>query len=322
MSREPSKTAQHIANTASIVEAAAGPHIEDWNLLRSFLAIYETGTLTQAAKRLNTTQPNMGRHLKELELLIGETLFIRRPGKLEPNSRADSLFRTVTPMATAIREAQRTFTGDTGDIAGVVRVAVSEVFGYSVVPTILAPLLHEQPELEIELSVSNKPDNLLRRDADIALRFFRPDQDNIIARKLAQVEFGLFAHEDFIEKFGEPISFDMPKHGFIAGFDKEPFSVTESFRGELPTTPLRFRFRSDSILARQAIVECGGGVGMFQVELAAKRPGLRRVLADQIQLVNDIWICAHDELNRSKRMRFVWDRLAAGIESRFGYNKL
>lgn len=300
------------------IEPPAGPNLGDWNLLRSFLAIYETGTLTQAAIRLNTTQPNMGRHLRELEANIGETLFVRRPGKLEPNSRARDLFEATSPIAIAIREAERVFTGDRGEIAGTVRIAVSEVFAYFVMPKIIAPMLHDQAQLEIELSVSNLSDNLLRRDADIAVRFFRPEQSDIIARKLGQVTFGLFAHDNYIAKFGEPTTFEVQKHAFLMGSDKEPMPIAQSIRGELPTTPLRFRFRCDSNLARQAIVECGGGIGMFPLDLASKRPNLKRVLADRVQLVQEVWLCAHEELRRSKRMRFAWDRVGAGIEEYLG----
>ena len=301
------------------IEPPAGPHIADWNLLRSFLAIYETGTLTLAAKRLGSTQPNMGRHLRELEGVMGETLFVRRPGKLEANEHAHQLFLAVAPMAHAIRDAERVFTdarGDRADIVGVVRVAVSELFGYYVMPKILAPMLHDQPQLEIELSVSNLTDNLLRRDADIAVRFFRPEQSDIIAYKLGEVTFGLYAHEDYVNKFGEPDGHGIPVGGFLTGFDKESFPLAEALRDGAPSARLRFRFRSDFTLARHAIVECGGGIGMMQTDIAATRPGLRRVLADQVELVQPVWLCAHDELRRSLRMRYVWDRLKEGIEAR------
>ena len=296
------------------MKKASAPHLADWNLLRSFLAIYETGTLTQAAKQLGATQPNMGRHLRELEAQIGETLFVRRPGKLEASERARALYLAVAPMAMSIRDAALVFAGSDGDVAGVVRIAVSEVFACSVVAPILAPLLHEQPELEIELSVSNLADNLLKRDADIAVRFFRPDQDNVIARKVGVVEFGLFAHEDYIAKFGEPKDSEMSKHGFLAGFDKDQIPIGPSLHGEPLKGPIRFRYRSDSSLARQAVVECGGGVGTFQINLAEKNTKLHRVLKDRVHLVQEIWLCAHDELRRSSRMRFVWDRLGAGLE--------
>ena len=301
------------------IEPRAGPNIADWNLLRSFLAIYETGTLTLAAKRLGSTQPNMGRHLRELEGVIGETLFVRRPGRLEANDHAHRLFLAVSPMANSIRDAERVFTDAKGgrtEIAGVVRVAVSELFAYYVMPEILSTMLHDEPELEIELSVSNLTDNLLRRDADIAVRFYRPEQSDIIAYPLGHVTFGLYAHEDYIAKFGEPKGYDIPVGGFLTGYDKEPFPLAAALREGAPPVPLRFRFRSDFTLARQAIVECGGGIGMMQTDIAATRPGLRRVLADQVELRQPVWLCAHDELRRSQRMRYVWDRLKEGIEAK------
>ncbi len=294
-----------------------GPQFSDWNLLRSFLAIYETGTLTEAAQRLNTTQPSMGRHLRELETLIAETLFVRLPGKLKPNERAHALFEATAPMHQAIRDAARIFTDNHDNIVGVVRLAVSEAYGYYVVPRLLTPLLREQPELEIELAVSNRSDNLLRRDADIAVRHFRPQQDNLIARKVGETELGLFAHEDYIMRFGEPIDFTQPEGAVLAGFDREPMPLTQVLRGEGPDSPLRFRWRSDSMMTLHASVECGAAIGMYFVDIAAERPGLRRVLADRVGLKQEVWLCAHDELRRSRRMRYVWDQLGESLEARF-----
>ncbi len=297
--------------------APPGPRLDDWNLLRSFVAIYDTGTLTEAARRLGTTQPNMGRHLRELEALLGETLFVRRPGRLEPTERATALFEATAPMHQAVRDAARLFTESAERIVGVVRLAVSEAYGYHVVPRLLAPLLHEQPELEIELAVSNRSDNLLRRDADIAVRHFRPQQDDLIARKVGDTEMGLFAHESYLARFGEPRGFTMPEGGVVTGWDREPMAIAEALLGERPAAPLRFRWRSDNVLTLQAAVECGAAVGMYFVDIAAERPGLRRVLADRVGLKQEVWLCAHDELRRSRRMRLVWERLGDGLEARF-----
>jgi DNA-binding transcriptional LysR family regulator len=294
-----------------------GPQFNDWNLLRSFIAIYETGTLTEAARRLSTTQPSMGRHLRELEALIAETLFVRLPGKLKPNERAHALFEATAPMHQAVRDAARMLTEDREHIEGVVRLAVSEVYGYYVVPRLLMPLLREQPELEIELAVSNRSDNLLRRDADIAVRHFRPQQDDLIARKVGDTEMGLFAHEDYIARFGEPAGFAPKKGAILAGFDRYPMPIRPAFRGEAPASAPRFRWRSDSIMALHAAVEAGAAVGMYFVDIAAERPGLRRVLAQQIELKQEVWLCAHNELRRSRRMRAVWDHLGDTLEARF-----
>ncbi len=293
------------------------PSFDDWNLLRSFVAIFETGTLTEAAKRLNTTQPSLGRHLRELEATVGETLFVRLPGKLKPTERARALFEAALAMRLAARDAQSLF-GESGQrVAGAVRVAASQVYGYHVVPAILLPLLQEHPGLELELSVSDQTDNLLRRDADIAVRFFRPVQDDLIAAKVGDTEMGLFAHRDYIARHGQPQGFGMTASGAICGSDREPMRLSGVFQGPAPTRPVPFRFRTDFVLAREAAVESGFAIGMLFVDIARHRPHLVRVLADQVQLKQEVWLCAHEELNRSARMRLVWERLEAGLRARF-----
>jgi DNA-binding transcriptional LysR family regulator len=290
------------------VQPSPGPQMDNWNLLRSFIAIYETGTLTGAAQRLVTTQPSMGRHLRELEESLGETLFVRLPGRLKPNARADALYAAITPMHQAVRDAERLFGEDTEQVAGLVRVAVGEAYGYHVVPQILAPLLNAYPELEIELSVSNQSENLLRRDADIAVRYFRPQQDGIIVRKLGRADMGLYAHESYLARFGEPVGFEIPPGGM-------PMRLSESLRGAAPDRPLQFRWRSDAVLALQAAIESGACIGMMFNHIAATRPGLRRVLASQVGFANEVWLCAHDDLRRSSRMRLVWQHLGDALEA-------
>jgi DNA-binding transcriptional LysR family regulator len=312
----PAPASNTIPTRTVITAEPPGPRIDDWNLLRSFIAIYETGTLTDAAKRLGMTQPNMGRHLRQLETLLGETLFVRLPSKLKANTRADALYATSAPMHQAVRDAARLFTDQPERVVGVVRLAVSQAYGYHVVPQLLAPLLHDEPELEIELVVSNQSNNLLRRDADIAVRHFRPQQDDVIARKLGVCEMGLFAHESYLARFGEPTGFEQPEGAVLAGFDREPMPLGEALNGVVPTQPLRFRWRSDSVLALQAAVECGAAIGIYFCDVAAERPGLRRVLASQVSLRQELWICAHDELRRSHRMRRVWDHLGDALEAR------
>jgi DNA-binding transcriptional LysR family regulator len=294
-----------------------GAKVEDWNLLRSFLAIYDTGTLTAAAIRLGSTQPSMGRHLRELESLLGETLFTRLPGRLKPNATAQALFESSLPIRHAIREAEHLLSGGAIDIAGTVRVATSEIYGYHVIPAMITPLLQQHRELEIELSVSNQSDNLLRRDADIAVRFFRPTQGDLIAVKVGETALGLYAHEEYLARHGEPDDIDLREQDLMAGNDRQPLQLAGVIQGPAPTKPLRFRFRSDFFLAREAAVLAGQAVGMMFVDIARSNPQLKRVLASRVQLHQEVWLCAHDELRRSARMRLVWDTLEHGLRARF-----
>jgi DNA-binding transcriptional LysR family regulator len=296
----------------------AGPSLDDWNLLRSFIAVYETGTLTEAARRLGTTQPSVGRHLRELEGALGEALFVRLPGRLKPTERAHALHGVVAVMKASALEAERLFADAREVLVGTVRVAASEVYATHVIAPILARLLAEQPELEIELSVSNLADNLLRRDADIAVRFFRPEQEDVIAAHVGNTELGLFAHESYLARHGEPDGFELPAQAFIAGFDREPVPLGPLIKGAPPGRPVRFRLRTDAILARYAAVETGFGVGAYLVDVAAERPGLKRILPDRFGQPQEVWLCAHPELRRSAAMRFVWVNLENALRARLG----
>lgn len=296
--------------------APAGPNLGDWNLLRAFIAVYEAGTLTEAARRLATTQPSVGRHIRELEAALGEALFVRLPGRLKPTQRAHALHEAVLPMKQATLQAAQLFANAREQLVGTVRIAVSEVYATEVVAPLAAQWLAEQPQLEIELSVSNRADNLLRRDADIAVRFFRPEQDDVIAVSVGHTELGLYAHEAYLARHGEPEGYELPEGAFIAGFDREAAPLAPFFRGAPPAQPVRFRLRTDAILARQAAVEAGLGVGVYLADVAATKPSLRRVLASRFGLAQEVWLCAHAELRRSAAMRFVWERLEQALRAR------
>lgn len=296
----------------------AGAALEDWNLLRSFIAVYECGTLTQAARQLGATQPSLGRHIRALEQALGEALFVRRPGRLEPTERAHVLYEVTAPMKASAQEAGRLLAQSGDAPVGTVRVAVSEVYATHVVAPLAAHWLAEQPGLEIELSVSNRADNLLRRDADIAVRFFRPEQEDLIAVRVGVTELGLFAHESYLARHGEPRDFSIPTDAFVAGFDRETSPLGPLIKGPGPDNPIRFRLRTDAQLARQAAAETGLGVCVYLTDMARERPGMRRILSDLFGQTLEVWLCAHTELRRSAAMRFVWTRLEQALRNRLG----
>jgi DNA-binding transcriptional LysR family regulator len=297
--------------------------LSDWNLLRSFVAVVDTGTLTGAAERLGSTQPSVGRHVRTLEKSLGETLFVRQPGRLKPTAQGLALYEVAARMRDAAREisqgleASSTAKLSPAPVSGVVRLTTGEVLGVKVLPALLAPLLHQHPQLELELVVSNTTENLRRREADIAVRFYRPTQDDVITSHLGQVEIGLYVRRDLLAGQAAPTSLDeaMRLAGSLPpiGYDQVPVDLAGLLQGPPPSTPLTFRLRTDAILAQHAAVEAGLGVGNHWVGLASRQPELVRVLADQVAVKLDVWLCAHDELRRSRRMRLVWDHLAATL---------
>ncbi len=291
--------------------------LDDWNLLRSFVAVVETGSLTRAARELRMTQPSVGRHIRELERVTGETLFDRLPGGLAPTARARGLFATLGGMRDLARKAEGLVGTSAEKIAGIVRITTSEAFGTHVLPQMLTPLLQAEPQLEIELQVSQEMANLLRRDADIAVRFLRPDQNDVIAKRVGRVELGMFATSEYLARHGEPASFADAAAHLLIGPDRRNSDLQLTARGISIPPSTRFRFRTDAVLVRLAAVEAGMGIGPCLVPIAAARPQLRRVLTAGFAFPLEIWLCGHDDLRRSARLRRVYDFLDTRLTAQF-----
>ncbi len=303
----------------------APSRLTDWNLLRSFVAVVETGSLSRAAMRLGVTQPSVSRHMRQLERLLGETLFDRRPTGLIPTARAQSLYQVAGGIEALVRRAEDNFDSSAERVAGTVRITTSEAFGVHVLPLWLTTLLTDEPELEIELRVSQSTENLIRRDADIAVRFVRPEQDGVIAKRVGQVRLGLYANRSYLARHGAPTSpADIGEHLMIGANSQPPTTIPSTIpivnpMGELVSLVRRSRFRTDSVLARLAAVEVGMGIGPILENLADARPDLQRVLDGQVTFPPmDIWLCSHEDLRRSTRIRRVYNFLEEKLTASFG----
>lgn len=290
--------------------------LNDWNLLRSLVAVVETGSLGQAAARLNVTQPSISRHMRELERLLGETLFDRRPSGMVASVRALALYNTVRGMHDLAQQAEGLIGDAPERVQGLVRITTSQIFAVHVLPAWLAPLMHDEPGLEIELRATPEIENLLRRDADIAVRFARPVQEGVIARRIGQVFVGLYVSSEYRARYGVPTSLAEAAQHLLIGGD----NITTHIGPDGVQLPgdIHFRLRTDSELARLTAVEAGLGVGPVQVHLAHLRPNLQRVLTDQVNIPLELWLCGHDDLRRSARIRRVFDYLGERLQAEFG----
>lgn len=291
------------------------PRLDDWNLLRSFLAVYEVGTLTAAAEALRLTQPTLGRHIRELEALVGETLFDRVPGRMKPTQRAEFLMARLQPLRDGIGSFEQALWGDTPGIAGTVRVTTSQMFGVLELPRLLAPLLHEQPLLQVEVQATDTVENLVRREADIAVRFFRPEQDDVIALSVGQTDIGLFAHRDFVATLAADATPDDLKGRYVGDVELQRTLEVAASTG-YPLQRADFVYRSTSAVGQLGAIEAGIGVGAMLSLFAVSRPALCRLFPDVLSAAVGVWLCAHDDLRRSPRIRCVFDHLAAALRER------
>lgn len=284
-----------------------------WDLYRSFLAVIREGSLSAAARALGLTQPTLARHVAALEEAVGGSLFVRSPRGLDPTDAALALRPQAEALDAAAASLWRTASGWGAEVRGTVRVTASEVVGARILPAILASLRSRHPALEVELVLSNGIDNLLQRDADVAVRMVEPDQQALLVRRVGSIALGLHAHRRYLERHGTPRSLEELDGHSLIGFDRETPDIRAMMQRVPGLTLPRFALRTDSHLAQLAAIEAGFGIGICQVPLARRNPDLVRLLADRFELPMGVWVAMHEDLRSTPRCRAVFDGLAAGL---------
>jgi DNA-binding transcriptional LysR family regulator len=291
-------------------------HEPGWELYRSFLATIRERSLSGAARALGLTQPTLGRHVDELEQALGGiALFTRSQLGLTPTDAALDLVPHAEAMAASAAALVRAASGAAGAAQGAIRLTASEIVGAEVLPPILAAFRERYPGIAVELALSNAAEDLLRREADIAVRMVRPKQSALVAKLVGQVALGLHAHRRYLEAQGTPRSLDEVARHAIIGFDRETPSVRAVRALGLPLEREMFAFRSDSDLAQLAALRAGFGIGVCQLGLARRDPDLVRVAPEAFSVSLEVWVVMHKDLRASHRMRLMFDHLAGALSA-------
>jgi DNA-binding transcriptional LysR family regulator len=284
-----------------------------WELYRTFLAVMNEGTLSGASRALGIAQPTVGRHVTALEKALKLVLFVRSPQGLVPTEAAHSLRPCAESLASAAAALQRAAASQGDGVRGTVRVTASDVVGIEVLPPILARLRQEHPALVLELVITNRMQDLLRREADIAVRMVRPSQEALVARRVGAIELGLHAHVGYLARCGTPRDESELAGHTLIGFDQETAFIRALRQALGPLKREMFALRSDSDLAQLAAIRAGYGIGMCQVGLARRDPQLKRLLARRVAFSLDTWVTMHEDLRESPRCKAVFDALVSGL---------
>jgi DNA-binding transcriptional LysR family regulator len=285
----------------------------DWHLFRAFLAVAREGSLSGAARVLGTTQPTMGRQIASLEASLGVKLFTRSLDGLSPTDAGLRLMPSAETMAAAAEAALRSASGAIDDERGVVRITASEVIGSEVLPAMLADVRAAHPGISIELALSNRNEDLLRGEADIAVRMVRPTQGALIAKQIGRIDVALHAHRRYLKTNGAPRRIeDLLQHALI-GRDRD-----QTYERMLDRIGFRLprdlcTFRSDSDLAQLAALRAGLGIGVCQVGIARRDKNLVPVLHSALVYPMEAWLAMHRDLRGSRRIRLVFDHLVTGL---------
>ncbi len=289
-------------------------HRFDWSLIRSFLAVLDGGSLLAAARTLRMSQPTLGRHITELESQLGAVLFERTGRGLLPTTTAVQLSLAARNMEAGALQLARTLAGAQAQTQGSVRITASVPVAVYLLPPILSRMRQSLPEIQIELVSSNQVSNLLRREADIAVRMVRPDQSSLIAKKIGSVNLGAYAHRSYLARHAplrKPA--DLLQHELI-GSDTDSAIVQGFAAMGYPVTHELFVLRSDDFIVQWQAVRAAMGIGFCADYMARTESDVLPVLAAQLKIPPlPMWLAVHREIRSNARIRAVFDFLAQAL---------
>ncbi len=185
--------------------------------------------------------------------------------------------------------------------------------GAEILPPILAALRNAHAQLRMELVLSNRVQDLLHREADVAVRMIRPQQDLLVARRVGEIAIGLHAHPDYVDRHGVPQRPDDLAQHALVGFDTDTPFLRSARKGFPFWEHAAFALRADSDLAQLALIRAGCGIGFCQAALARRTPRLLPVLPQQVGVALDVWVTMHQDLRASAACSAVFAALAAGL---------
>lgn len=285
----------------------------DWSLIQAFVAVAGTGSLSAAARALDQSQPTLGRQIKRLEAATGLDLFHRQPRGLILTEQGEALLPAARRMAEGFGALTLATAGMGDGLTGTLRITASEIVAFHHLPPVLSRIREAAPGLEIVLLPSDTTENLLFRDADIAVRMYRPDQQEIVTRCLGALAVGAYAAQDYLDRRGQPQTVaDLSAHDVI-GFDRSDLILRAMRDMGLEAERGSFALRCDDQVTYWQMVRAGCGIGFGQQSIGEFDPRVTRVLPDLDIPALPVWLAAHEALRRTPRVALAWEMLEQGL---------
>lgn len=282
----------------------------DWSYIRSLLAVAETGSLSAAARKTGQSQPTLGRHIKAVETALGTDLFVRSASGLQLTEAGLSLLEPARDMAQAYARLTTQAAGRDARLAGTVRITASVVVSQYLLPPIISEIRHSEPDIEIELVPSDTTENLIFREADIAVRMFRPTQLDIVARKIADQPISLYAAHNILDRWGQPETLEELTGLPFVGFDRSDMILQQMRDMGLRINRHFFGVRCDQQAIYWELVRAGCGVGAMQTVIGDADEKVQRLGFQPDLPTLPIWLAAHEALHKTPRVKRVWTILA------------
>ena len=290
----------------------------DWNQARAFLATADEGSLSAAARALGLTQPTLGRQVAALEAELGVTLFERVGRSLSLTRSGIDLLEHFRAMGEAAGRISLAASGQSQAVEGQVRITATDLVATCHLPRMLEGLREVAPGIEIEIVASNEVRDLRRREADIAIRHVRPEQPDLIARRVGETTAHFYASVGYLDRHGRPRSpRELSEADFVGGEQPERYLPGLNALG-LSLRPENFKVTTSSGTVALELVKRGYGISPLPKDIAALAPELECVLAELDPIPIPVWLVTHRELHTSRRIRLVFDLLAEALTSKLG----
>ena len=289
----------------------------DWSLIRAFLAVAENGSLSAAARALGTSQPTLGRQIRQMESDLKQALFQRQPKGLVLTENGAALLAPAERMREAMHDVALTAAGLQTGLDGSVRITASETVSLNILPGIIAQLRLDYPGISIDLVPTDSTENLLFREADIALRMYQPEQVELVAKKLGELQFGIYAARDYLERAGRPTNVqELLSHPLI-GYDRNEEIIKGMHERGLPATRDWFALRCDNHPVGWALLRAGCGIGFGVTCMAEDDPEVELIDMPMDLPTLPVWLVTHQTLRHTPRIAAVWDALEKGMKQHF-----
>lgn len=282
-----------------------------WDDLRFVLALSRAGSLARAAKRLGVDHTTVGRRIEAAEAALGVSLFTRTSTGYVPTADAERLLAQIEHVEDAVLALERGAHAQRESIDGTVRVTSPETFGARYLAPRLATLGLAHPGLTLELVASGAVLDLARREADIAVRFFKSKHENLVVRRVAEIAHGLYASESYLARRPVKKASELAAHPILTSVAGP--NVVEAAWVERVTGGARPTFVSDLTIALVEAARMGAGIAVLPRWLGDAEATLRRIpMRDEPR--EPVWITVHRDLKKTPRVRVVLDHLAACLE--------
>jgi DNA-binding transcriptional LysR family regulator len=288
----------------------------DWDDFRYFLAVARNRSLSAASRELRVTQSTVGRRLDGLETRLGVRLLKRTPNGYVLTPAGMRVLENAERIESETHALERQVTGFDTRLGGSVRVTTIETFGAAILAPLFAELQQRLPAVSVELVTDSRTLSLFKRDADIAVRLARPEQYDLIAKRIGNVGFAVYASKGYLRDHGNP--------DFTTGCDEHKIITLHEDLLSFPdarwlaklTSKAKLAFVSNSRYVHVEAALAGIGLACLPSYLADRHAELVRLETPSRAPMREIWLAVHRDTRRTPRIRAVFDAITAGVKAR------